>query len=296
MTVTRETPASKQWPTEVAAMGTTPPAQRTAAADANGEEPGTNWTAGRDTEVENTEASLPPGFEKQWMRIFFGIIGLATLGIGAGWYLVPHGDRSNPVHPGLRAEAPASTPTVSAPAVSAPPAAARPAPTPPILVPPTPAPTPSTPQALVATSPDPQQAAAPAVVTAPAQAEDNRAVAQIIAEMKAPQELVVAAAHKLDQGEPYAALQLLLKGDQAGWAPASLELGRMYDPALPHRFDVPVPDLGYAIERYLRARSPSADPQTAQDARDRLDAIRAGLDRSRATNPAAAATLGKYFR
>jgi len=276
-------------------MGTNPPVQRTLAENTSGEEPATNWTAGRDVEAGDTEVSLPPGFERLWMRLFFGIVGLATVAIGVGWYLLPHGDHSNPVHSGLRAEAPAAalptpapprpalpTPAPPAPAMSPPPVSpllASPAPTPPT-------PTPPAQQAAVAAAPAPPQALA----------EDNRAVAQIVAEMTAPQELVVAARHKLDQGEPYAALQLLLKGDQAGWAPASLELGRMYDPTLPHRFDVPVPDLGYSIERYIRARAPSADPQTAQDARDRLDVIRADLDRSRATNPAAAATLGKYFR
>ena len=281
MTVTRETPASKQWPNEVAAMGTAAPVQRGLTGKAPGTglatEPAADWTAGPDVESGDAGAAgLPPGFDKLWTRLFFGVVVLATVGIGVGWYLVPHDDRPTPVRSALRAEALAPVPE---PVVAAP-AAATPA---------------SPPLAATPASPAPEPLRATAAVPPPP-AEDNRPAAQVIAEMTAPQELVVAAAHKMDQGDPFAALQLLLRGDAAGWAPASLELGRMYDPTLRHRFDVPSPDLGYAVERYIRARNAAADPQTAQDARARLDAIKAALDKGRATDPAAAAVLGKYFR
>ena len=277
MTVTRETPASKQWPDEVAAMGTTRPVQRTSAgtaltAEAGVAEPQTNWTSGRDVDGEDRGAGLPPGFDRVWMRLFFGIVALATVGIGVGWYFVPHGDRSTPVRPALHAEA------------------TRPAPVTPQAGPQA-APQPGDP-----TAPSPQPG--PAAVLAPASGAgiDNRPAAQIIAESTAPQELVMAAIDRLDQGNPFMAVQLLLHGDTIGWAPASLELGRMYDPTVPHKFDLPAPDLGYAVERYMRARSPAADPQTAQDASARLDAIRIGLEKVRETDPAAAAALAKYFR
>lgn len=250
-------------------MGTNPPVQRAPvdealASETSVEKPKTNWTSGRDVESEDRGAGMPPSFDRTWMRLFFGIVALATVGIGVGWYLVPHGDRSTPVRPALHAEATRPVPPV--------------------------------PQAgtLAAPSPPP----GPTAVQAPAggPGADNRSAAQIIAEIKAPQELVVAAAGKLDQGNPFVAVQLLLHGDTMGWAPASLELGRIYDPTVPHKFELPAPDLGYAIERYIRARSPSADPQTARDASARLDAIRAGLEKVSATDPAAAATLAKYFR
>lgn len=260
-------------------MGTDRPMQRgltgeTVTTEGGTTPPETNWTSGRDVEGEDRGAGLPPGFDRVWMRLFFGIVALATVGIGVGWYFVPHGDRSTPVRPALHAEAPRPEPPAGQAAN------------------------------LAQSFPQPGSASTTAVVPAPAPvpalvpgpADDNRPAAQIIAESTVPQELVAAASRKLDQGNPFAAVQLLLHGDSMGWAPASLELGRMYDPTLPHRFDLPAPDLGYAIERYSRARGASADPQTAQDASARLDAIRAGLDKVRATDPAAAQILAKYFR
>ena len=216
-------------------------------------------------------AGLAPGhtgdamasWDKMLLKMFWAVTALAAVALAAGWFLLPHGEHT-------------STATLQ-------PVAGTPA-------------TPAVPAPTAATVPPPQAAArAASVPTAPA-VEENRSASQLIAESGTPQDLVVAAARKLDQGDPGAAVLLLLEGDRRGSAAAALDLARLYDPALPHRFDIPSPDLGYSIEHYIRARDRAGDEGSAAAARERLGAIRAALEAGRATDPGAAAAMAKYFR